>query len=60
LFAAGLVDSFVVYGYGKKWAGKTILTPNEFAEHLGVISRTLNQIATDDFLGKIGAEREGI
>lgn len=53
LFAAGLVDSFVVYGYGKKWAGQAIPTPDRFAENLEVTSRTLNQIASDDFLKRI-------
>jgi len=57
LFAMGLVDSFVAYGYGKKWAGQTIPTPDRFATNLEVTSRTINQIPTNDFLKMIEAER---
>jgi hypothetical protein len=56
LFAAGLVDSFIVYGYGKRWSGRTIPTPDQFAKNLEVTSRTLNQISTSDFLARIEAE----
>jgi len=56
LFAAGLLDSFVVYGYGRKWAGQVIATADQFWQNLEVPSRTVNQIPTDDFLEKIGAE----
>jgi hypothetical protein len=55
LFAAGVVDSFVVYGYGERWPGQTIATPRELMDRLEVSSLTLNKIATDDFLHLIAA-----
>lgn len=53
LFAAGLVDSFVVYGYGKRWPGQSVRTPHELADRLELPSPMLNEIATDDFLHMI-------
>jgi hypothetical protein len=41
LFAAGLVDSFAVYGYGEKWPGQSIPTPLELMDRLEVSSPTL-------------------
>jgi hypothetical protein len=50
LFAAGVIDSVSVYGYGKGWPGDTIPTPNQLSETLEIKSRTLNRISLDDFL----------
>ena len=50
LFAAGVIDVFSVYGYGRRWPGETIPTSNLLSETLEVKSRTLNRISIDDFL----------
>jgi len=50
LFAAGVVDSLFVYGYGSNWPGQTIHTPDKLTQNLEVKSRKLNRIAIDDFL----------
>jgi hypothetical protein len=55
LFATALVDSFVVFGYGKEWAGQVVPTPDQFEKNLEVNSLTLNRIPTAVFLGKIAA-----
>ncbi len=57
LFAAALLDSFVVFGYGNEWAGQVVPTPDQFAKNLEVNSLTLNQIPTAVFLEKIAASR---
>ena len=55
LFATALVDSLVVFGYGKEWAGEVVPTPDQFAKNLEVGSLTFNQIPTAVFLEKIAA-----
>ena len=55
LFAAGVIDSVSVYGYGKGWPGETIPTPNQLSETLEVKSRTLNRISIHDFLKRTEA-----
>ncbi len=49
LFYAAVVESIRVYGYGSKWKGRTITTPQEIAKNLEVTSQTLNEITMDDF-----------
>jgi hypothetical protein len=53
LFATGMIDSFVVYGYGSRWGGQTSRTPQELADRVEVRSATLNKISLDDFLDMI-------
>jgi len=55
LFAPGLTDSLSVYGYGTRWPGQTMPTPDLLAKNVDVRSRTLNKIPLDDFLKRIGA-----
>jgi len=55
LFAAGVVDSLLVYSYGTNWPGQTISTPDQLARSLEVKSRTLNRISIDDFLKSLEA-----
>ncbi len=49
LFYAAVVESIRVYGYGSRWRGRTITTPQEVARNLEVTSQTLDEIAMDDF-----------
>jgi len=49
LFYAGVVESLKVYGYGLRWRGKTLQTPDEFVTNLEVRAQTLNEINLDDF-----------
>lgn len=55
LFAAGVVDSLLVYAYGSNWPGQTIPTPAQLAKNLEVKSPTLNRISIDNFLKRIEA-----
>ena len=55
LFSAGLVDSFLVFGYGKRWKGHPVSTPEESLTNLEVSPRTINEIPIDDFLRKLSS-----
>jgi hypothetical protein len=55
LFAAGVVDSFEVYGYGARWEGQTVSTPAELLQELEIPSVTLNRLSIQDFLKRIEA-----
>lgn len=54
LFAEGLVDSFEVHGYGRRWEGQAISTPEELIQKLEIPTRTLNRLSIQEFLKKIG------
>ncbi len=49
LFYAGLVQSFQVYGYGSRWSGRSIATPEVFRENLEVAPRTIIAVDIDSF-----------
>jgi hypothetical protein len=48
LFYAASVDSMSVYGYGARWKGETITTPNEFSENLEVAVNALSKVEMRD------------
>lgn len=55
LFNAAVIDSILVYGYGRRWKGKTIVTPIEFAKNLEVTSSELTKVEIEDFLQALEA-----
>jgi hypothetical protein len=50
LFAAGLVDSLAVYGYGGRWKGKPVSTTDELRQRLEIPSLPLSLLSIEDFL----------
>jgi hypothetical protein len=47
LFYAGVAECLRVYGYGSKWKGTTITTPEEFMKNPEVASKTISLIDID-------------
>jgi hypothetical protein len=56
LFSVGLVDSLLVFGYGNRWDGRQVPTPDHFLTNLEVSVQTINEIPTDDFLRRLSRE----
>ncbi len=49
LFYAGVVQSLQVYGYGSRWKGSNIATPEVFRKNLEVAPRTIIAVDIDSF-----------
>jgi hypothetical protein len=54
LFYAARVEQLKIYGYGARWKGRSIPTPDKLASNLEVPSRTLNELELDDFYVALG------
>jgi hypothetical protein len=52
LFPRGSVDSFEVYGYGSRWKGQAVSTPEELLHKLE-IPPSLNRLSVQEFLLQI-------
>jgi hypothetical protein len=53
LFYAAVVKEMRVYGYGSKWSGKSIATPQEFRMNLELTSPTINEMELREFLSTL-------
>jgi hypothetical protein len=54
LFYAASVEQLKIYGYGTRWKGRSIPTPDKLASNLEVPSQTLNELDLDDFYVALG------
>ncbi|MGA3295994.1 MAG: hypothetical protein ABSD41_00920 [Candidatus Bathyarchaeia archaeon] len=56
LFYAAIVRAITIYAYGKKWAGRPVLTPSELSRSLDLKDLRIMFLSLDDFYKQLGMQ----